>query len=526
MNILRLLEQVRTLTDVRRLQAEKASNHHNIPLTSANMKLMAEHQRPGQGIESLMHLSFKTEYRQAILLLGGLFAVAELLEADHKANAMSSVSLDDSDIYRIHPGIDIRKHCCMILTNLTFGGGTVKSELCQMINCLHIIVLQLESQSEELVHSAANILRNLSWNAEDFAKQALRSCGAVRGLIRASNRVRDEATMRALTSALWNLSAHLKENKAEICSEPDGLRVILHLLRHWTSTKYPEDIVQNAAGILLNISSYVSSREVYRRRLRDSGLYEVLVALLKSGSHEMLKKVCGIVWNLSSRSSADQAKLWDLGAVQALFRLTTSVNEPEIRRGAAQALKNLMQAKEGGHPVSLGMVAEAAGNHQRRKREPGVGMDASLMKPSQLNSSGRGRVSGYDSPPRFPGSSSQSAKPPVKPPPKPRRMFSNTSVEMKEVIPHGISEGSATPPLTSTQLIRGTHSRSHSAEMQPVIIIQHHSKGHGSGLSSESDRFSTSSSSSTGSIIIDGRRQRRSNKTEANGGSPTLETQL
>jgi hypothetical protein len=478
------------------------------------MKLMAEQQRPGQGIESLMHLSFKTEYRQAILLLGGLYAVAELLEADHKANAVSSVSRDDSDIYRIHPGIDIRKYCCMVLTNLTFGGDTVKSELCHMINCLHIIVLQLESQSEELVRSAANVLRNLSWNADDYAKKALHSCNAVRGLIRASNRVRDESTMRALTSALWNLSAHLKENKAEICSEPDGLRIILHLLRHWTSAKYPEDIVQNAAGILLNISSYVSSREVYRCRLRESGLYEVLVTLLKCGSHEMLKKVCGIVWNFSSRSLADQTKLWNLGAVQALFSLTRSGNEPEIRRCAAQALKNLMQSKEGGQTGSLGTATEV--NHRRRKREPGVGMDASLMKPSQLNSTGRGLVSGLNSSTKFPGLPSVSTKAPVKPP----RMFSNVGVEMKEV-----TDRASTPPLVA-QPFRGAHFRSHSSDMQHDVPVQHQGKGQGSGVSSESDRISTSSASSAGSIIIDGRRQRRNTKPETNSGSPTLETQL
>ena len=154
MNVLQLLEQVRTLTDIRRLQVEKATNRRDIPLTSANMKLMAEQQRPGHSIESLMQLSYKQEYRPAILLLGGVYAVGELLEADHKAMATSVMSRDDSNINRLHPGTDLHRHCCVILTNLTFGGAAVKIELCRMINCLHIIVLQLESHSEELVKAA------------------------------------------------------------------------------------------------------------------------------------------------------------------------------------------------------------------------------------------------------------------------------------------------------------------------------------------------------------------------------------
>ncbi|XP_062512516.1 LOW QUALITY PROTEIN: adenomatous polyposis coli protein-like [Corticium candelabrum] len=334
MNVLQLLEQVRTLTDIRRLQVEKATNRRDIPLTSANMKLMAEQQRPGHSIESLMQLSYKQEYRPAILLLGGVYAVGELLEADHKAMATSVMSRDDSNINRLHPGTDLHRHCCVILTNLTFGGAAVKIELCRMINCLHIIVLQLESHSEELVKAAGNILRNLSWNT------------CTRG---------DDVA--GVDESVVNLLA-FKENKADICAESGGLKLILHLLKHWTSARYSEDIVQNAAGILLNISSYVSLREAYRQRQRESGLYQVLVELLKLDSPEMLEKVCGILWNLSSRSAADQSKLWDLGAVPALHRLTKSVKDPKIQKAAAQALKNLMQAKGGG----LGGVVEATGS--------------------------------------------------------------------------------------------------------------------------------------------------------------------
>ena len=521
MNVLRLLEQVRTLTDVRRLQVEKATNRRDIPLTSANMKLMAEQQRPGHGIESLMQLSYKQEYRPAILLLGGVYAVGELLEADHKAIATSVMSRDDSDINRLHPGTDLRRHCCVILTNLTFGGAAVKIELCRMINCLHIIVLQLESHSEELVKAAGNILRNLSWNAEEFAKKSLHSCNTVGGIIRACRRAREETTLRALTSALWNLSA-FKENKADICAESGGLKLILHLLKHWTSAKYAEDIVQNAAGILLNISSYVSSREAYRQRLRESGLYQVLVELLKSGSPEMLEKVCGILWNLSSRSAADQSKLWDLGAVPALHRLTKSVQDPKIQKAAAQALKNLMQAKGGAPHGGLGVVVEATGSRQwRPKREPGVGMDASLLQGNQLAvPSASGHTSGLDGSLLNASSLQRSSNPP----PKPRRMLANQSFDANDIRSHAVHVlGSHTPPLSrDSQPNSRSHSRSQSKERQPPSS-QLPVETHGSGLSSESDRLSSASSSSAGSF---GRERRRQARGRDATNSPTLETQL
>eukprot|EP00118_Oscarella_pearsei_P027241 m.310944 g.310944 ORF g.310944 m.310944 type:complete len:919 (+) comp56915_c0_seq1:184-2940(+) len=377
MQVLRLLEQVRTLTDVRRLQSDKALSSREIPLTSANMKLMDEHQRPGYVVEKLMQLSFKTDYRLAILLLGGIPAVGELLVADHRANQTTRRVQDDSSVGKgPSSSEELRKHCCTVLTNLTFGSEENKVGVCRLGDTLRVVVLQLDSSHGDLVRSAANLLRNLSWRANDVTKRALSRVGAVSGLLRGCRRANgQEATLRACTSALWNLSAHSTKNKEEICLEHGGLQFVFYLLKQWTSVKYSQDIVQNAAGILLNVSSYVSIKPGYRKLLREAKLYETLVQLLKSANSDMLKKVCGIVWNLSSRCLDDQALLWKLGAVPLLYSLVKDVHDKETQVAAGQALKNIMHAKPS---LALESVKEGKAVEPKKspRREPGVGEEA------------------------------------------------------------------------------------------------------------------------------------------------------
>ena len=307
MQVLHLLEQVRSITEVRVAKAgnETAggrSGGDSLPLTSANMKLMDDNEKGAERvIERLMQLSFKADYRPAIVLLGGIPAVGDLLVADHAVhNNVAMATRDDIDIDRKSSGagVDLRRHCCTVLTNLTFGSEENKASVCRLGDVLRVVVLQLESRDDNLVRSAANLLRNLSWRATRAARDALRRCGAVIGLLRGCGGARrnesgehEEATLRACTSALWNVSAHSTRNKELLCQEPGGLALILFLLRQWTSVKYSQEIVQNAAGILLNVSSYVSTKPGYRKVLRDGRVYETLVHLLKSGSSEMLKKV-------------------------------------------------------------------------------------------------------------------------------------------------------------------------------------------------------------------------------------------
>ena len=55
-------------------------------------------------------------------------------------------------------------------------------------------------------------------------------------------------------SALWNLSAHCKKNKSDVCSAPDSLAFLVQLLRSKSTA-----VVENGGGILRNISSYIAT---------------------------------------------------------------------------------------------------------------------------------------------------------------------------------------------------------------------------------------------------------------------------
>lgn len=59
----------------------------------------------------------------------------------------------------------------------------------------------------------AGVLRNLSWRADTFIKETLREIDAVTSLMRTALRVKKESTLKAVLSALWNLSAHSNHNK-------------------------------------------------------------------------------------------------------------------------------------------------------------------------------------------------------------------------------------------------------------------------------------------------------------------------
>ena len=73
---------------------------------------------------------------------------------------------------------------------------------------------------------------------------------------------KSEQTLKVILSAVWNLSAHCRKNKADICEETGSLVFLVELLRSSSQT-----LVENGGGILRNISSYIASSkqgEAYR----------------------------------------------------------------------------------------------------------------------------------------------------------------------------------------------------------------------------------------------------------------------
>ena len=61
----------------------------------------------------------------------------------------------------------------------------------------------------------AGVLRNLSWRADTKIKDILREVDAVTSLMKTALRMTKESTLKAVLSALWNLSAHNHLNKVK-----------------------------------------------------------------------------------------------------------------------------------------------------------------------------------------------------------------------------------------------------------------------------------------------------------------------
>ncbi|XP_057395001.1 adenomatous polyposis coli protein isoform X8 [Balaenoptera acutorostrata] len=278
----------------------------------------------------LMKLSFDEEHRHAMNELGGLQAIAELLQVDCE---MYGLTTD-------HYSITLRRYAGMALTNLTFGDVANKATLCSMKGCMRALVAQLKSESEDLQQVIASVLRNLSWRADVNSKKTLREVGSVKALMECALEVKKESTLKSVLSALWNLSAHCTENKADICAVDGALAFLVGTLTYRSQTNTLA-IIESGGGILRNVSSLIATNEDHRQILRENNCLQTLLQHLKSHSLTIVSNACGTLWNLSARNPKDQEALWDMGAVSMLKNLIHSKHKM-IAMGSAAALRNLM----------------------------------------------------------------------------------------------------------------------------------------------------------------------------------------
>ncbi|XP_063085041.1 adenomatous polyposis coli protein 2 isoform X2 [Cavia porcellus] len=279
---------------------------------------------------AVMKLSFDEEYRRAMNELGGLQAVAELLQVDYEMHKMTRDPLN----------LALRRYAGMTLTNLTFGDVANKATLCARRGCMEAIVAQLASESEELHQVVSSILRNLSWRADINSKKVLREVGSMTALMQCVLRATKESTLKSVLSALWNLSAHSTENKAAICQVDGALGFLVSTLTYRCQGNSLA-VIESGGGILRNVSSLIATREDYRQVLRDHNCLQTLLQHLTSHSLTIVSNACGTLWNLSARSPRDQELLWDLGAVGMLRNLVHSKHKM-IAMGSAAALRNLL----------------------------------------------------------------------------------------------------------------------------------------------------------------------------------------
>lgn len=225
------------------------------------------------------------------------------------------------------------------------GDGNNKALLCANRDFMKALVAQIHTDADDLLQVTANVLRNLSWRADDKMKTVLNQIGTVTALTKAAMRNKNETTLRAILSALWNLSAHCSKNKAEFCMVEGALLFMVEMLTYESPSK-TLSIVENAGGILRNVSSHIAVNEDFRKILRQRNCLGILLQQLRSESLTIVSNACGTLWNLSARSPEDQKFLWDNGAVPMLRSLINSKHKM-ISNGSKIALKNLVNFRPG-----------------------------------------------------------------------------------------------------------------------------------------------------------------------------------
>lgn len=270
-------------------------------------------------------------------LLGALQTIAVLVQCDH---AMHGTDSTDPKC------ILLRRYAGMTFTNLTFGDGNNKANLCANREFMKALVAQVATEADDLLQVTANVLRNLSWRADPNMKAVLYEIGTVTALAKAAikNKHKSENTLRAVMSALWNLTTH-KESKDEFLSVDGALAFLVDMLTYEAPSK-TMTIVESAGGILSNVSSHIAKKPEYRRILRSRNCLGILLQHLKSESLTVVSNACNMLWNLSARCEQDQKYLHDNGAVPMLRSLINSKHQM-ISNGSKAALKNLVINRPG-----------------------------------------------------------------------------------------------------------------------------------------------------------------------------------
>ena len=95
------------------------------------------------------------------------------------------------------------------------------------------------------------MVRNLSWRADSASKLSLRDAGVATALTHAAMlRPSSEQTLRGVLCALWNVSGHCQDNKADIAAVPAALEFLVGLLDYRSQT--------NSLAVNENAGMYVS----------------------------------------------------------------------------------------------------------------------------------------------------------------------------------------------------------------------------------------------------------------------------
>lgn len=333
--------------------------------------------------------SDKELHRPAILSLGGLHTMADILISDYqlpKNKDQKKIIGHNSETIAI---------TITILINLTYGDINNKIILCNIPNFLNALMYHLYSLDEQIMSKGAQVLRNLSCKATPEIKECLNKCNAAVALMEAVDGANSEPTIQHITSALWNISAHSIDNRHKVCRTKNGIETLVGLLSY-NSPSGATVIIENVGGVLRNLSNVISQEEGYRRRFREAGGLAKLVQHLKSRNRVVLANATGILWNLSARCPENQKLLWDLGCIPLLdvLQSTKQKNTSENARGALRNLLAFGQSKGWTSKVDLPTPPSAV-----RSRHPHSRSTTTLISGGSLNQVNGHNQSGRNSAP-------------------------------------------------------------------------------------------------------------------------------
>lgn len=139
-------------------------------------------------------------------------------------------------------------------------------------------------------------------------KEVLNEIGTVKILTLVAMKCSQENTLKAILSALWNLSNHCAKNKAEICEIRGAIEFLVDMLLYEAASK-TTSVIENAGGILRNVSTHIALHEECRIILRRKNCLTILLQQLKSPSLTVVSNACGTLGNLSSHSTEDQVMI-------------------------------------------------------------------------------------------------------------------------------------------------------------------------------------------------------------------------
>ena len=302
----------------------------------------------------LMTMSFEAETKDFLRIMGTQLCMTTLLRLDHVCYPQLRPKIGSNNPAEGQQAFSLRNsvrvNACTILCNLLVNNPSAKMELALTQGFLTTVKKQLASPLGELVRVSAVLLQNLSFRVDNIVKSELSDANVIPAIVSAASVAQMKPTVVALTSALWNMSAHSSEtyesnNKATLCSAAGGMELIVILLDITGDDANTFKILENTAGILQNVSSHIVRHTPLLINVRRLNIYPAMSRCLRRRSTgSMLRSIVGALSNFAAGMAEDKEAIRIAGIIPQLEDIVARADQysdPKVGIYAKQALTNL-----------------------------------------------------------------------------------------------------------------------------------------------------------------------------------------